>query len=133
MNLRDLKTVTIKPGTFLLGSQIQREPRTKVIITRGFDMLTTPVTQELFLKVMGENPSAHQGAAGATTADEDNTSDNLASMRAGTFRLTGDNALCRPVENVSWLDAIRFCNTLSKLSRLDASLYNRRRKRLMAG
>ena len=44
MNLRDLKTVTIKPGTFLLGSQIQREPRTKVIITRGFDMLTTPVT-----------------------------------------------------------------------------------------
>ena len=50
---------------------------------RTYSMLKTEVTQEMYKKVMGENPSKHIG-------------ENL------------------PVENVSWYDAIYFCNKLSE-------------------
>jgi len=55
----------------------------------AFAMQETPVTQEQFLAVMGANPSYSVGD------------------------------LTRPVEKVSWYDAVLFCNGLSKLSGLD--------------
>jgi len=60
-------------------------------IWRPFLLGETEVTQELYHAVMGKNPSYWQ-----TPTD-----------------------LQRPVENVSWNDAIRFCNKLSKLQGLE--------------
>jgi len=73
----------VPPGRFL------REGG-EVLLTRGFLMEKTPVTQAQWLAVMGSNPS--------------------------TFKGTG-----LPVENVSWLDAISYCNAMSKASGLDAA------------
>ncbi|MBP5705778.1 MAG: InlB B-repeat-containing protein, partial [Spirochaetales bacterium] len=54
-----------------------------------------PVTQELYTAVMGSNPS---------------------NFKSGMALGTGEtNYLLRPVENVSWYDAITFCNKLSTL------------------
>ena len=50
---------------------------------QNFSILATEVTQELYESVMGENPSKFKGEK------------NL------------------PVENVSWVDAVSFCNELS--------------------
>jgi formylglycine-generating enzyme required for sulfatase activity len=55
----------------------------------AFTMQETPVTQEQYVSVMGVNPSYSLGD------------------------------MMRPVDNVSWLDAVLFCNALSKLSGLD--------------
>ena len=55
----------------------------------------TEVTQELWEKVMGNNPSAHQGYINYPPA-------------------SGEVQEKRPVEKVSWYHAIAFCNKLSK-------------------
>jgi formylglycine-generating enzyme required for sulfatase activity len=59
-------------------------------ITKGYWMGETEVTQELFLAVMGTNPSAFSGSP------------------AG-----GETQAKRPVEHLSWYAAIAFCNKLS--------------------
>jgi formylglycine-generating enzyme len=59
------------------------------VTVSAFAMQETPVTQEQFLAVMGANPSYSIGD------------------------------VTRPVERVSWFDAVLFCNALSKLSSLD--------------
>lgn len=56
---------------------------------QNFSILATEVTQELYESVMGENPSKFKGEK------------NL------------------PVENVTWVDAVSFCNELSKKEGLD--------------
>ena len=55
----------------------------------AFAMQETPVTQEQYVSVTAVNPSYSLGD------------------------------MMRPVDNVSWLDAVLFCNALSKLSSLD--------------
>lgn len=65
----------------------------------GIKMSKTEVTQELYEIVMGENPSYFQGTK------------NLPAE--------GENQSKRPVENVSWYDAIYFCNKLSVIFGLD--------------
>lgn len=62
---------------------------------KNIKMLKTEVTQELYEIVMGENPSYFQGTK------------NLPAE--------GENQSKRPVENVSWYDAIYFCNKLSTM------------------
>lgn len=81
----------IPAGTFTMGSpttdlesQGNERPEHRVTITKPFLMLRTPVTQELWEAIMGSNPSS----------------------------FTGDTIL--PVEQVSWYDAVDFCNALSK-------------------
>lgn len=68
-------------------------PRHRVVITRGFYISATEVTQDQWDRVMDENPSVMPG---------------------------GD----RPVDTVSWYDAIEFCNALSRLEGL-APAYRR--------
>ncbi len=58
-----------------------------------------PVTQGLYNAVMGSNPSSFQNGTALGTS--------------GTISET--NYLLRPVEKVSWYDAITFCNKLSTL------------------
>ena len=75
------------PGDFLMGSQDQHhlnENPVQVKLTRGFWIMETEVTQELYQAVIGSNPS----------------------------ELKGEKKL--PVENVSWDDADEFCKRLNR-------------------
>jgi formylglycine-generating enzyme required for sulfatase activity len=60
------------------------------VITQGYWLGETEVTQELFLAVMGSNPSSFSGSAAS-----------------------GETQAKRPVECVNWYAAIAFCNKLS--------------------
>ena len=85
--LPDAEVVYIGPGSF---ESPENWKGGKVTPTRGFFMLSTPVTQEMFLKLMEYNPSFFQE----------------------------DGNLRRPVECVSWHEAAAFCNKLSELQGL---------------
>jgi formylglycine-generating enzyme required for sulfatase activity len=79
--------VPIEPGKFTMGSTglvEEEKPPHLVEITRPFSLGQHEVTQGQYRAVMGVNPSYFEG------------SDDL------------------PVENVSWLDAVTFCNKLSE-------------------
>ena len=95
--------VRIEPGSFLMGStkeqidQLLRlfpdskrewfddeQPQHQVEITRPFMLGAHPVTQGQYQAILGSNPSHFKG------------SDDL------------------PVESVSWLDAVTYCNRLSE-------------------
>ena len=88
--------VTIPAGTFVMGSpedeptRERDEPQHWVTIPRAFQIGRYEVTQKLWKDVIGGNPSH--------------------------FRSCGDRC---PVENVSWYEAIRFCNRLSEREGLD--------------
>lgn len=76
--------VYIQGGTFIMGDGSHSDNLPSAPITLSPYMLgRTPVTQELYEAVMGQNPS----------------------------RFVGKN---KPVEKVTWLDAVIFCNALSK-------------------
>lgn len=80
----------IPAGTFIQGGPTPTDslqPFREVELTRDFMMQTTPVTQAQWAALMGSNPSHHKDLPDA---------DEL------------------PVENVSWYDAVRYCNRLSE-------------------
>jgi len=85
--------VWIQPGTFLMGSPLGEEGRSDrelqhtVTLSQGFWLSDHEVTQSEYWSVMGSNPSF----------------------------FTGD--LNRPVETVSWDDAVRYCQKLTEQAR----------------
>jgi hypothetical protein len=84
-----IKLKRVPAGTFLMGSPAgegsnDEHPQHEVRISRPFYLGVYEVTQDQYQVVMGRNPSEHKGS--------------------------GD----LPVEQVSWLDAVKFCNTLSQ-------------------
>ncbi len=93
----DFSMGVIPACTFTMGSPVNEADRQpdetphEVRLTRGYALGTTPVTQALWAAVMGSNPSS--------------------------FKL-GVDAPQRPVEQISWFDAVRFCNALSEKARL---------------
>ncbi len=82
--------VPIKAGTFLMGSpknekgRLDREDLHQVTLTRDFEIADTPVTQAQYEAEMGNNPRR--------------------------FKESHPDA---PVEQVSWEDAVAFCEKLS--------------------
>ena len=93
-----MKLTRIPEGTFMMGASDSEErtlpeelPQHKVQISRQFYMGIYEVTQDEYAQVMGTNPSKFNGE----------TTDGL------------DTRLF-PVENISWYDAIEFCNKLSE-------------------
>ena len=92
INGQTFELVHCPPGTFTMGSPVDEADRSddevqhEVTLTRGFAMGVVPVTQALWEAVTGKNPAMREG---------------------------GDDAPRRPVENVSWFEAVRFCNALS--------------------
>ena len=97
-----MEFVRIKGGEFTMGSpgsdadaEPDEKPQHKVRIS-PFYLGMTEVTQEQYLKVTGRNPSEFSPTGG------------------GRLKVAGQSTARHPVENVSWLDAIKFCNALSK-------------------
>jgi len=85
------QAVLIPAGEFWMGSPEDEadafrweRPRHRVQIARSFWLMSTPVTQGEWTARMGYNPSLFPGR------DD------------------------RPVENVSWFDAVRYCNACSR-------------------
>jgi formylglycine-generating enzyme required for sulfatase activity len=92
----------IPPGKFLMGSpkgegDEDEEPRHEVQISRPFYLGIYPVTQEEYRRVIGENPSSF--------SPQGDRKEQVAGMSTDRF----------PVENVSWHDAVAFCDKLSAL------------------
>ncbi len=65
-----------------------------VTLTRDYYVCNHEVTQKEYQAIMGINPSVFNGSSGYEPADEENQEN-------------------RPVENISWFDAIVYCNKRS--------------------
>ncbi len=88
-----LDLVAIPAGSFVMGSLTgspEEQPPHVVHISRPFWMWRTEVTQAQFIAVMGHNPSRFQGGSYA-------------------------NADSRPVEEVTWHEAVAFCARLTQI------------------
>jgi formylglycine-generating enzyme required for sulfatase activity len=84
------KMIQCPRGRFMMGADTELDnPKKPIVIERPFLLGEIEVTQELFQVVMGYNSSNFQG-------------DNY------------PNSNQRPVENVTWYDAVKFCNKLSE-------------------
>ncbi|MCL2806475.1 MAG: formylglycine-generating enzyme family protein [Treponema sp.] len=89
----DFDMLEITGGIFTMGQNGIATPTREVTLT-SFSMSKYTVTQELYQAVMGINPSYFNGGNGREP-DADEIQNK------------------RPVEQVSWYDAIVFCNLLS--------------------
>jgi sulfatase-modifying factor enzyme 1 len=90
-----MKLARIEPGSFLMGSTDgtgyeNEHPQHEVRITRPFYLGVTEVTQAQYEAVMDSNPSW------------------FASTGQGKDKVAGQSTSQHPVENVSWLDAVKF-------------------------
>lgn len=91
-----IEMIELPGGEFWMGSPETEEGhevnelRHRVSVS-AFAMGKYPITQKQYHEVMGENPSAFQD----TAMNEERADD-------------------RPVDQVSWFDAVRFCNRLSE-------------------
>ena len=83
--------IFVNGGTFWMGSTeatyISSEQAYRAEVT-SFYISETEITQEVWTKVMGNNPSSFKGES-------------------------------RPVEMITWIDAVKFCNALSEKEGLD--------------
>jgi formylglycine-generating enzyme required for sulfatase activity len=97
-----LETVVIQEGEFQMGSPATEanrrtdETRHKVRLSRPFLLGVYEVTQEEYEKVMQANPSW------------------FCSKGEGRGKIPEQDTSRYPVENVTWYDALEFCNRLSK-------------------
>jgi uncharacterized protein (TIGR02996 family) len=84
----ELRLAYIPPGSFLMGSDngaSNEKPVHEVRLTKGFWLGVTPVTQEQWQAIMGNNPSF--------------------------FKFLGPQ---NPVEQVSWDEAVQFCKAVQQ-------------------
>jgi formylglycine-generating enzyme required for sulfatase activity len=96
-----MKLTLIPAGEFLMGSpegegEGYEHPQHRVRITRTFYLGVTEVTQAQYEAVMGNNPSY------------------FSSNGDGKDKVAGQSTDNHPVERVSWLDAVEYCNKLSE-------------------
>jgi len=92
------------PYTFIMGTPLpegnENERPTREVTLSGFNMGIYQVTQEQYFTVMGNNPS-------------------FQSLTNGIIPDGNEIPNKRPVEVVTWVNAIRFCNLLSELEGLE--------------
>jgi formylglycine-generating enzyme required for sulfatase activity len=89
----------IEPGEFMMGPG-NGDKLTK--ITKRFDLMSTPVTQKMWVHVMGKNPSLHVEGEGEVKMKVDNS----------IVKLLPDH----PVEHVSYDEVKMFISRLNRLS-----------------
>src|SRR5262245_50854219 len=99
ISIKFFKAVRSPPGEFVMGSPTEETgrdpdegPQTRVIISRGLWIGKFEVTQGEYQKVMGTNPSNGTGDAN------------------------------RPVERVSWFEAVEYCKKLNQACEDQAKL-----------
>ncbi len=96
-----IKLNLIPAGEFMMGSpdgaSSDEKPQHRVRVTRPFYLGVTEVTQAQYEAVMVVNPSLFSSNGG------------------GKKEVNGLSTDRHPVEDVSWLDAVMFCNKLSEL------------------
>jgi len=94
-----VEMVWINSGTFSMGNSDNEDyyasPPHQVTISKGFNMGKYEVTQEQYQAVTGVKPSYFHGGNGREPA-------------------SGETQSKRPVEAVTWYDAVEFCNKLSE-------------------
>ncbi|MFZ5951081.1 MAG: SUMF1/EgtB/PvdO family nonheme iron enzyme [Candidatus Rifleibacteriota bacterium] len=91
-----MQFLEVLPGDFTMGSpdtegSSDQRPQHQVAISQGFEMGIFEVTQYEYKAIMGINPAFYVSGKADTYTDTTNL----------------------PVENVTWYDAINFCNQLS--------------------
>ncbi|MBM3334797.1 SUMF1/EgtB/PvdO family nonheme iron enzyme, partial [Candidatus Sumerlaeota bacterium] len=104
--------VWIQPGTFAQGTAKGADaeaypdeyPQREVTISKGFWMGKFEVTQKEYLAIMGTNCSFFDGTP------------RTSKRSAKTFDFGGPN-LERPVDSVSWSNAVRYCALLTERER----------------
>ncbi len=114
--IADLKLdlVWIAPGEFLMGSPERKNskdnewPMTRVKLTQPFWLGRTEVTQAQWTAVMGGNPSE------SIYKQEGMGMQPVAASRQNIAPSIGDNL---PVQNVTWDDAMAFCQKLTERER----------------
>jgi formylglycine-generating enzyme required for sulfatase activity len=94
----NLPMVSIAPGRFMMGSNSplafsDEKPVHEVIIDKGFEMAETPTTQAQWRWVAENLPKVERD------------------LDPSPSRFKGDS---RPVERISWYDAMEFCARLSR-------------------
>ena len=92
-NFLDSSVAAKNKGVFIKGRTVE--------LSRPYALSQYEVTQELYQAVMKENPS---------TCDETST---------GYPTAEGEEVALKPVETLSWYEAIVFCNKLSELCELE--------------
>jgi formylglycine-generating enzyme required for sulfatase activity len=96
-----IKLKRIPAGTFQRGSpdgvgDSDEHPQREVRISRPCYLGVYEVTQAQYEAIMGQTPSYFSGAGG------------------GKDTIAGQSTDQHPVENITWLDAVKFCNALSE-------------------
>ncbi|MEE3313341.1 MAG: SUMF1/EgtB/PvdO family nonheme iron enzyme [Treponema sp.] len=94
----------IAPAADVIGIGVDAESKMVAIPGTNYRMGQTQVTQRLYEKVMGENPSYFQ-----------RSNDDLDEEQKDELEGNTSN---NPVESVSWYDAVCFCNKLSMMEGL---------------
>jgi formylglycine-generating enzyme required for sulfatase activity len=111
-----MKFVRIPPGKFKMGSpktendRKQNESQHEIEITKVFWLGIHEATQRQFKQIMGYNPSCFSAdGKGKPGVKYDNR------PAADKAKVVGMDTSDFPVENVSWSEAVEFCNKLSAL------------------
>ena len=114
-----MEMLLVPPGKFVMGmspgdteAQYDEKPAHEVTITKAFYLGRTEVTQEQWMKVMGENPSHFKNEGRESLVAKyinEGLTKQEAQERAVKEIPNGWAQENNPVENVSWYDCQKFC------------------------